>query len=56
MISRICEHITKHRWRKLEGWTVHDERCDPDCQTEYYYRCRICRKRFWSHTKPKNET
>lgn len=44
MIQKLCEKITGHRYTKLEGWTDREP-------VEYYYRCRICRYRFWSYKK-----
>lgn len=40
--QKLCDKLTGHRWRKLEGWTEEEPK-------EYYWRCRICRKVFWNY-------
>lgn len=41
IFQRICEKLTRHRWRKGNAYSVGIE------PTEYYYQCQICRYRFW---------
>ena len=35
--QKLCDKLTKHRWRKLICWS---EGIEP---REYHYKCKICR-------------
>lgn len=52
LFQRLCCKVTDHRFCKLRAHTVHDESCPPDCKTEYYYQCRLCRATFWNYSPP----
>ena len=41
--QKLCDKLTKHRWRKLICWS---EGIEP---REYHYKCKICGKRFWNY-------
>lgn len=46
-LERICEKITKHKFRRLIG--------SSEVAKEYYYECKICKMPFWNNKKPKKE-
>lgn len=48
IFQKLCCKLTNHKFRKLEGWSVGIE------PTEYHWKCKICRKRFWNY-KPKRK-
>ena len=43
VFQKICELLTKHKWRKADGF---DDYYEP---TEYYWKCKICGKTFWNY-------
>jgi len=54
-IQFICEFLTNHRFRILEGWTEKLETDPDDYKPEYYWRCRICRKTFWNYGEDEHD-
>lgn len=48
-LEKLCQIMTHHRWRSLEGWTEKLENDPDDYKPEYYWRCNLCGCGFWNY-------